>query len=575
MTSRKSIYAMEYLTVVRGWRQMAQDILTVIVAGEAGHGVKKSGSVVSTAMNRLGRYVFEMDDYQSLIRGGHNFSVVSSSVMPLHSHYMSADILVCLDKRSVGIHKNELKEGGSLVYDEDTVQLDSGTGLPINTWIKDLKGIPVMAGTVGVAATSLLCGIEFPFLEKIFKESYPRGLEANVELARLVYERMKGDAGKFKIETTERRLGSLFSGNEAVALGAAAAGLDVYIAYPMTPSSSVLHFLAAQSKQLGIAVVHPENEIAVINMALGSAYAGARTMIGSSGGGFALMHEAFSLAGMSETPLLVYLGSRPGPSTGVPTYTAQGDLDFALNVGHGEFPRIVLSPSGTNQAFQKTAELLNLVWKFQVPGMLLTEKHLGESSMTTNIDPESVEVSQPSIFDGPPDQYGRYKKTESGVSPMLFPPVEGAIIKSDSYEHDEMGITTEEADKIAEMHEKRYRKEESIRKEMKGLQTVSTYGDGSHSVVTYGSTTLSALEAVKHVDDVKVVQVIYLRPFPDWSLREALNGSKAVVAELSVSGQFENLLRSKGFDVAGRVRQYDGRAFDPLDLASRIKEVIS
>lgn len=554
---------------------MNQDILTVIVAGEAGHGVKNSGGVISKAMNELGRHVFEMDDYQSLIRGGHNFSVVSSSVDPLYSHYTSADILVCLDKRSVDIHLDELKEGGSLVYNEDAVQLDRATGLPMDSWIKDLKGIPVMAGTIGVAAASLLCGVDFPFLENVFKSSYPRGLETNIELARLVYERMKDDAGKFRIETAKRRPGSLLFGNEAVALGAAAAGLDVYIAYPMTPSSSILHFLAAQSKKLGIAVVHPENEIAVINMALGSAYAGARTMIGSSGGGFALMHEAFSLAGMSEIPLLVCLASRPGPSTGVPTYTAQGDLDFALNVGHGEFPRIVLSPSGTNQAFQKTAELLNLVWKFQVPGILLTEKHLGESSMTTNIDPQSVKVSLPSLYDGPPDQYGRYEKTESGVSPMLFPPVEGAIIKSDSYEHDERGITTEEADKIAEMHEKRFRKEGSIREEMRALQTVATYGEGSQAIVTYGSTTLSALEAVKHVDDVKVVQVIYLRPFPDWSLREALNGSKAVVAELSVSGQFGELLRSKGFDVAGHVRQYNGRPFDPLDLASRMKEAVS
>ncbi|MFQ5911360.1 MAG: 2-oxoacid:acceptor oxidoreductase subunit alpha [Thermoplasmata archaeon] len=552
---------------------MAQDLLTVIVGGEAGHGVKKSGTVISTVMNELGRYVFEMDDYQSLIRGGHNFSVVSSSISRLYSHYMSTDILVCLDKRSVDIHKGRLKEGGSLVYNEDAVQLESGTGLPMSTWIRELKGIPPMAGTFGVAAVSVLCGLDLSVIERIFQRSYPRGLEANVELARRTYEAMKADKGKFPLETGDGKPGSLFAGNEAIALGAAAAGLDVYIAYPMTPSSSLLHFLAAQSRRLGIAVLHPENEIAVINMALGSAYAGARTAVGSSGGGFALMHEAFSLAGMSETPILVILSSRPGPSTGVPTYTAQGDLDFALNVGHGEFPRIVLSPSGTNQAFEKAGELLNLVWKFQIPGILLTEKHLSESVMTTNIDPASIEAPDPALYDGPPEQYDRYEGTDSGISPMLFPPVEGAVIKSNSYEHDQKGITTEEAERIAEMQERRHRKEEVIRNEVKNLRTVATFGEGSHSLVTYGSTTLSALEAVKHVDDVKVVQVIYLRPFPDWALREAVSDSKMIAAELSVSGQFEDLLRSKGFDVAARIRRYDGRPFDPPELASRIREV--
>ncbi len=554
--------------------EMVQDFLTVIVGGEAGHGVKKSGNVISILMNELGRYVFEMDDYQSLIRGGHNFSVVSSSTSPVYSHYMSADIIVCLDKRSVDIHKDRLKDGGTLVYNADTVTLDSGTGLPMKTWIKDIKGIPLMAGTIGVAAVSALCGVEFSFLERIFKANYPRGLEANVELARMVYERMKDDEGKFELATAETPPGHLLAGNEAIALGAAAAGLDVYIAYPMTPASTVLHYLAALSKKLGIAVVHPETEIAVVNMALGSAYAGARTAVGSSGGGFALMHEAFSLAGMSETPLMVILASRPGPSTGVPTYTGQGDLDFALNVGHGEFPRIVLSPSGTNQAFEKAAELLNLVWKFQVPGILLTEKHLGESWMTTIIDPESVKVTKPILYDGPLEQYGRYEKTDSGISPMLYPPAKGTVVKASSYEHDQKGITTEEAGKIEEMQEKRYRKEKAIVEEMRDLLTITTHGEGSTSLVTYGSTTLSALEAVKNVDDVKVVQVIYLRPFPDWALWEALSDSEVIVAELSVSGQFENLLRSEGFDVSAHIRQYDGRAFDPPELAARVREAI-
>lgn len=554
---------------------MRGGVFTVTVAGEAGQGVKRSGTVISTMMNGLGRHVFQMDDYQSLIRGGHNFSVISSSVEPLYSHYLATDILICLDKRSLDIHRDELEDNGILVYNSDIIEPEIGTGVPFDSWIRELKGIPAMAGTVGVASVGSLCGFQFSFLETILKNSYTHGLGANVEISRRVYESLGADSGKYSLQIGEKKPGALFTGNEAIALGATAAGLDLYIAYPMTPSTSVLHFLAAQAQKLGIVVVHPENEIAVINMALGSAYAGARTMVGTSGGGFALMHEAFSLAGMSETPLLVFLASRPGPSTGVPTYTAQGDLEFALNVGHGEFARIVASPSCADEAFALTAEMLNLVWKFQVPGILLSEKHMGESTMTSNFDPKDVEVAGPVIHEGPPEDYERYKSTKSGISPMLFPPVSGAAVKSNSYEHDERGITTEDPDGIAAMHEKRHRKRVAIREELNNVRTVETYGDGANVVITYGSTAYSAREAAKNMDDVRVVQAIYLRPFPAEKVQEAVSGSDIIVAELSVSGQFEKLLRGNGFDVAAHVRQYNGRPFDPPELVRRIKEVIA
>lgn len=298
-------------------------------------------------------------------------------------------------------------------------------------------------------------------------------------------------------------------------------------------------------------------------------------MVGSSGGGFALMQEAFSLAGQSETPLLCYLGTRPGPSTGVPTYTSQGDLNFALYQGHGEFARIVMSPADNDQAFTKTAELMNLLWRYQIPGIVLTEKHLAESTMTTRFDFDAINVEEPLMYKGNSEDYCRYKFTESGISPMLFPPVENAVIKATSYEHDENGITTENPQAIASMAEKRAKKRKAIEEGLRQVKTVETEGDGKIALIAYGSTICSAREAVKYLDDVRIVQVIYLEPFPIWAVEEALEGvEKIVTIELSIDGQFTTLLKHNGIMADGSVRKYDSRPFDPVDLANQIKEVI-
>jgi 2-oxoglutarate ferredoxin oxidoreductase subunit alpha len=554
---------------------MKDDIYSVLIGGEAGQGVRMSGILFSRIMNKVGRHVFEMDDYQSLIRGGHNAAFIASSIEPIYSHYDAVHVFACLDHRAYEIQKDKVREDGILVYNSEAVEDVDGIPIPVDSWIKEEGNNPVMAGTIGVASACALGGVDFEVLENALKEAYPKYAEPNVRLAKKTYEALAEHMGKYQIETGEGKLGAIMTGNEAISLGAAAGGMKCYIAYPMTPMSSVLHYLAAQAKRLDIAVSHPESEIAVINMAIGCAYTGVKTMVGSSGGGFALMEEAFSLAGQSETPLLCYLGTRPGPSTGVPTYTSQGDLNFALYQGHGEFARIVMSPADNDQAFAKAAELMNLLWRYQIPGILLTEKHLGESTMTTRFDFDAINVEEPQMYEGNPEDYGRYRFTESGMSPMLFPPVENAVIKATSYEHDENGITTEDAGAIAAMTEKRARKRKAIDEGMRQIKTVETEGDGKIALVTYGSTTCSLREASKYLDDVRIVQVIYLEPFPIWAVEEALQGvEKIVTVELSIDGQFTTLLKHNGITADGSVRKYDGRPFDPLDLAKQIEEVI-
>ncbi len=551
---------------------MSRDVFTFLVGGKAGEGVKKAGSAAANHLALMGRHVFQMDDYQSLIKGGHNFSVVSSSVRAVTSHYMRADLVVALDALSYDLHREHLADGGVVVYNSDQVADGRGVGLPMTTEAAKYPRAELRVGVAGAAALAAAVGLDRGAMQTLMAREYPRDLENNIAYAGAIYDAaVPALGGRFRLEGGGAVM-PIVSGNEAIGLGAAAAGLDTYFAYPMTPSSTLLHFLASHDRDLGIAVVHAESEIAVANMAIGGAFAGARSMVGTSGGGFALMVEALSLAGMTEAPILCLLAQRSGPSTGVPTYTEQGDLGFALNPGHGEFPTVVASPGSVEEAFRLSAELLALVWRCQAVGILLSEKHLTESSMTVRLDPTQAAWAEP--VGHPGGAYARYAETPDGVSPLAFPPSR-EVIKWNSYEHDAAGITTEDGASIARMHDKRLRKTETIRRAVEQLVAVNQYGDKGPVIFTYGSTTMSVLEAVRAGGiEATVVQPVYLRPFPDWALYEH-RGSSPIVVEQSAGGQFARLLAEKG-DIRARtvIRRYDGRPFDPDELAAEIKSAL-
>jgi 2-oxoglutarate ferredoxin oxidoreductase subunit alpha len=552
---------------------MKSGVFTYIVGGKAGEGVKKAGSVAADHFAAIGRHVFQMDDYPSLIRGGHNFVAVSTASRPISSHYMNAELVVALDERSYKTHRGHLADDGVFVYNSDQVSVGDGIAVPMTTLAKEYPNPELRVGLSGPAALAASTGMTKDELAALIEREYKHDLENNIPFATSIYEAVCEAGGvKFRLEAGDRPR-PMPTGNQAIALGAVAAGLDVYLAYPMTPATTILHFLAAHDRDLGVAVMHPESEIAVVNIAIGAAAAGARAMVGTSGGGFALMEEAFSLAGMAEVPLLCVLSSRPGPSTGVPTYTEQADLRFALNPGHGDFPRIVASPGSIPEAYTLAAEMMGLVWRFQTPAVLLTEKHLSESRMTVDIDVEGAAWAEPVLHEG--GDYKRYLDTGDGVSPLLFPP-SGELINWSSYEHDELGITTEEGPAIKKMHDKRHRKAGTILKHLKGGRTVNRYGDAGPVIFTYGSTTLSVLEALRHGGlDATVVQPVYLEPFPVWEF-ERYRGTAPIVVEQSVSGQFANLVREKTcIEPAAVIKRYDGRAFDPIELAADLKEAMS
>jgi 2-oxoglutarate ferredoxin oxidoreductase subunit alpha len=552
---------------------MKEDIFTFLVGGKAGEGVKKAGSVTAKIFATMGRHIFQMDDYMSLIRGGHNFSVVSTSTDWITSHYMKANLVINLDKRSYDLHLNDISmENGICIYNSDEQENIKGIGIPFSSEAKKYPMKTLMYGVGAVAILSSAIGFKKEQMNNVIKNEYPSGIKENISFADTMYDMVNPQLGRrFSLERGNIRR-PILTGNEAISLGAIAGGLDVYYAYPMTPASSILHFLAHHAEQFGLAIIHPESEIAVINLAIGSAFAGAKSMVGTSGGGFALMAEGIALAGMTETPILIVLSMRPGPATGVATYTEQGDLGFALNVGHGEFLRIVASPGTVEEAFYLTSEMLDLVWKFQTPGILLTEKHLSESGMSTDLDLEKSKWAQPKLYKG--ENYKRYLDTDDGVSPLLFPPSK-EIIKYSSDEHDEFGITTEEPELITKMHNKRQKKVIALLDYLKNLKTVNVYGKGEPYIFSYGSTTMSVLEALKYGDiNATVIQPIYLNPLPKWILEKYQN-KPSIVVEMSSFGQFSHLLQEKAnIKVQSEIKKYDGRPFDPIDLSNKIKEAI-
>ena len=373
--------------------------LSWLIGGQAGYGIMRSGMIFARTVLRGGLYVFVNNEYPSLIRGGHNTVKVRVSPEEIFSQIDYVDLLVALNKETVQLHIPELHDGSGIIYDEDTIKIDgidlpAGIKLfsvPFKKIIKELGLKEIVMNTIGISASFGILGYDLALLLSVLEDEFkgkPEIIEMNKKAAEAGYNYAKErynsnfDYSLEPVSIGKKRL--LLTGNEAVALGAIKAGLKLYAAYPMTPASSILHYLVAKQQEMNLVVFQTESEIAAINAAIGAAFAGVRAMTGTSGGGFALMTEALGLAAMTETPLVVMVSQRPGPSTGLATRTAQGDLRFVLHASQGEFPRFVIAPGDVNEAFYYTAEMFNLVEKYQVPGIILIDKYLSESSKTTD-----------------------------------------------------------------------------------------------------------------------------------------------------------------------------------------------
>ncbi len=555
--------------------------VSIVIGGEAGEGVRAAGRVLGKVFNRNGYFVFSRDDYPSLIEGGHNFSEIHVCSEKTRSQRKKINLLGAFDEKTIKTHKKNLvqEDKSKIIINSNNLEKEKEefVSLPISDFRKEINGPKIIENTGFVAAISYLSGINLKTLNNVLRDEYGDKAEVNISISEKIYERCsKEEKTLFDFEKRESEDTAFLTGNQAFLLGSSVSGLDLYVAYPMTPSTSILHFAAENKRELGIDVMQPENEIAVLNIALGSAFAGAKSMVGTSGGGYDLMQEALSLAGMSETPVVIVEAQRAGPSTGVPTYTSQSDLGYVIEAGHGEFPHIVLAPGDIKEAFLCSGMSLNLAWKYQIPVTLLSDKHLSESYVSTEIDTDMLEEKEPKKPSEGKSRYLRYLDTSDGVSPLKFPGKE-AVVKSSSYEHLEDGHTTEEPEKIKKMQNKRLKKIESIKKDLGERELVNRFdGDEGNVVVTWGSTKGAVLEA-KKISEIgfSVIQPICFKPFPrEEVIKKMGDAEKIVSVEANSSGQLGRLIEAKtNLEIDEQVLKYDMRPFYPKKLVEDLEEV--
>jgi len=533
------------------------DNFSTLIGGIAGDGINEAGLTVARLFSRLGYHIYMYYDYPSLIRGGHNFSIVRASRQKIAAHMDQIDVLIALNQETVEKHLSRLKHSSFVIYDADKVKLDDtmhrGCGLNITQILKEATAPPVMKNSCIIGGYCKVVGLDWPILEDVLKKHIPKMHELNMQVARQGYDQAVQFCGidrsadsHFEKQTQK----PIITGNQAISLGLIKAGLGAYVAYPMTPSSSVLDFMAKYGPEVGLKVIHPESEIAVMLMAQGFAYAGVKAAIGTSGGGFCLMTEGLSLAGMAEMPVVVVMAQRTGPSTGLPTYTAQSDLHFVLNAGQGEFPRFIVAPGDAEEAYFWAGLALNLAWKFQVPAFILTDKIVSESQYSFDIDKagdltsgRKEQASQaPVLWDGQ-GEYKRYRYTNTGVSPLAFPPQKGQVIKTNSYTHDESGITSEDPQITRETCDKRQRKGQFLDADLERYETVKVFGNekSKTALLCWGSNKGVCIEAALKLG-LRVIFVLVLSPFPERKLKSALQGVERLLAvECNSTGQLARL----------------------------------
>ncbi len=459
------------------------DEINIMVGGEAGQGVQSVGAILARTLAWGGLHVFADQDYESRVRGGHNFFRVRASRNKILALRHGLDLLIALDKNTFDLHRDEVKKGGLIIFDEEQPNVcPPGVNhicMPLIKMAEEKAGNKLMANTVAVGAVMGLGGYDLKLLTPVLASEFGKYgeavMKANEAAALAGYNFIKEHGERLAVPVIRYREGRrrrlLLSGNEALALGAMAGGCRFIAAYPMTPASSIMEYMADKGRDYGVVTVHVEDEISGMNMAVGAGFAGARAMIATSGGGFALMVEGLALAGMTETPVVAFLGQRPGPATGLPTRTEQAELWFAIHAGHGEFPRAVLAPATAEDAFRVAVKAFNLADKYQTPVIILGDHHLSTSYFTVDrFDLSKVKIDRGVLLSDEEVRdladYKRHAVTRTGVSPRALPGQGRALVVTDSDEHDEAGHMIEDAATRNQQVEKRLRKLAGLRREV-------------------------------------------------------------------------------------------------------------
>ena len=572
--------------------------LALAIGGAAGQGIATPGSILARIFVRRGLHLYAYNAYQSIIRGGHIFLTIRVSDQKLTNHGDKLDLLVCLNQDTMNRHLGLMGPGARVVFNGDTIKPgEAGEGVQLCPFpvaeLSNKSKNKVVQNTIALGGIASLMGLEFQVLEEAltlqFKRKGQAVVDENVGAARAGFDYAQSNFEPFPEPLpTGTKPQAVWTGNEALAMGGAAAGVLFYCAYPMSPATGILHWMAKNARDLGIMVRQVEDEIGVANMAIGAAHAGCRSMCATSGGGFALMTEAIGAAGMMEIPVVFINVQRAGPSTGVPTKTEQGDLWQTLGASQGDFERFIVSPTNALDAFNTLPELFNLVDQYQCPGIVISDLLISEG--TFSVDPDEINM-QPKIDRGAiitksssTDGYMRYKDTKNGVSPRAILGLEGYVHVVATDEHDEGGILI--SDEFTNPHKRRKMGEKRARK-FKDIATkiaapeLEGPTDADVTLIGWGSTHGVIQEAVEQLKARGVtanqLAIKWIVPLHVAAITQIVSNAKhTIIVENNYSGQFYRYLRSEtGLSIDGHIRKYDGEPFMPHHIADGVQELMS
>ena len=603
---------------------MAINKLAWKIGGKAGYGIMVTGLIFSKACSRGGFHVFDTVEYPSLVRGGHNNYHVRVEDEEIHSNIELIDILVAFNNETIDKHKSNITVGGAIIFDSNETKFENNEirgdiklyDIPLLKIAKGITEEKIIMNTITLGATIAIIDYDLNILDgvitDVFRKKGAEVVNKNILAAKKGYDYVKKNYNhdfKTKLrqisnnkEKNKKRM--LITGNEAISLGAIKAGCKFYSAYPMTPASSILHYMAANEKNMNLVVKQTEDEIAAIHAAIGASFAGVRSMTATSGGGFSLMVEGLGLAAMTETPLVIVNAQRPGPSTGLATRTEQGDLKFVLNASQGEFPHIIITPGVVDECFYLTREAFNLAEKFQVQVIIMTDKHLAESHKTTEMFNVEYKINRGMLIEGKqlkkrPDGFKRFEFTDTGVSNRTIPGQKNGIFRVPSYEHDEFGWMSEDPEVRIKMVEKRNKKMVNILKEIswpniyniengkiikKEIKEINSEIDKLKTditIISWGSTKGAVLEAMKFlkIDGVYAdfLHFNYINPLKTELLLKILKSAKkTIIVEQNMTLQFASIIKEKtGLDIDHSFSKYNGRQMYPHEIYDKIKEVLN
>ncbi|MGQ4911835.1 MAG: 2-oxoacid:acceptor oxidoreductase subunit alpha [Candidatus Thorarchaeota archaeon] len=567
--------------------------ITFNIGGEAGQGIDTIGDLLTQIFVQVGFYTFTVKDFESRIRGGYNFTQIRVSDRPVVAPVEEVHIIVALSKDAIIGQRDRLVDGGVIIFDDSIVFNDIEAchfPAPLEKTAVDIGGDVRMTNAAALGA--VLSVIKFPFglaeeaLTNIFGRKGEKVVSGNIAVARTLYdmtaEKFTGscsqDLAQVKKGPSTDRF--IVTGNRALALGAMAANVKWVSSYPMSPSTSLFQDMVANAHRLKIGTLQTEDEIASILMAIGASYAGARSMVTTSGGGFSLMVEGMGLAAMAEVPIVIYNAQRPGPSTGLPTRTEQADLLFTAFSSQGEFPRIVLAPKDPEEGLEIAVRSFDLTEKYQVPVIILGDQYFADSAMNiakpdvTGTKIDRGKIAGPKSIPG----YERYKFTEDGVSPRAFPGSEGVTVVSSGNAHLENGHITEDPNIRDMMVEKFFKKVPHILKDLKPPEIFGPK-EADVTLLTWGSTWGAVFEAVETLSSrntsVNQLHFCDVYPLQTQTLHEVFEKSKKVISvEMNATSQFADLVRMKtGLTVHHQINKYDGRPMTAAWVIRKLKEV--